>query len=105
MTKKKKQKSYGTSGGIELTDEVIDELVKDIEAGIDISRLTPRRGRPPMGSEAATVFQVRLEPDLRAALDERARQEHTTPSELTRRLLRRALGVGTASAKEENRRA
>jgi hypothetical protein len=90
MTKRKK--SYGTSGGIEITDELIEKVVAEAEAGIDISRLRPRRGRPPMGDEAASVFQVRLEPELRKELDTRAKRERTTPSELVRRILRKEFG-------------
>ncbi len=87
-----KKKNYGMSGGIELTDEVLDKLVEEAEAGYDVKDLVPRRrGRPPLGSEAATVFQVRLEPELREALDEQAKTEHTTASEVARRILRRAL--------------
>jgi CRISPR-associated endonuclease/helicase Cas3 len=99
----KKKKNHGFSkDGVELTDELIEKLAKEAEEGYEISKLTPRRGRPRMGSEAAGVFQVRLEPELRAALEKRADEEGTTPSELTRRLLRRELGVGElrASRKE-----
>lgn len=86
-----KKKSYGTSGGVELTEEVIEKLAAEAEAGYDVSQLVPRRGRPPIGSEAASIFQVRLDPELRSALDSRARDEGTTPSELARRLLRAQL--------------
>jgi len=93
------KKDYGTSGGVRLTDAVIKKLAKEAEAGIDISRLRPRRGRPPIGTEAATVFQVRLEPELRDALDEQAKTEGTTASELARRILRHALiSLGGTSA-------
>jgi CRISPR-associated endonuclease/helicase Cas3 len=90
MTKKR---SYGRSRGVELTDDVIEKAAKEAEAGYDLRRLTPRRGRPPMGSEAATVFQVRLEPELREALARSADEEATSPSELVRRILRSHLGV------------
>jgi hypothetical protein len=89
--KKKQQRIYGTSRGIEVTDEVIAKLAAEAEAGYDIRKIRPRRGRPPMGTEAATVFQVRLDPELRRALDERASREGLTPSELARRLLRSQL--------------
>jgi hypothetical protein len=58
--------------------------------GYDAEQLRPRsrRGRPPIGSEAAALFQVRLEPELREALATAARGEHTSPSEMTRRALR-----------------
>jgi hypothetical protein len=93
MTKKKKR-NYGTSGGLEITDEVIQKLADEAEAGYELSQLTPRRGRPPMGSAAATVFQVRLEPELREALAREADVQRTSPSEVVRRILRTYLGVG-----------
>jgi predicted HicB family RNase H-like nuclease len=81
---------YGTSGGVELTDDLIEHLVEEAEEGYDAEQLRPRsrRGRPPIGSEAAALFQVRLEPELREALATAARGEHTSPSEMTRRALR-----------------
>jgi predicted transcriptional regulator len=36
---------------------------------------------------------VRLEPELRQALDDRARQEHTSMSDIVRRALRRFLAA------------
>ena len=40
--------------------------------GLDITKLRRRPGRPAMGSGPADSFPVRLEPELRHALDERA---------------------------------
>lgn len=95
-----KKKTYGFSRGIELTDQLLDKLAKEAEEGFDPKDLVPRaRGRPPMGSSAARVFQVRLEPALREALDERAKRDGTTPSELVRRLLRNALEEPAASTR------
>ena len=92
MTKKK---SYGTSRtGVELTEAVIAKNVEEAEAGLDITKLRPRRGRPPLGSAAADTFPVRLDPELRCALDERAAAEHTTVSAVIREALRRFLEVG-----------
>jgi CRISPR-associated endonuclease/helicase Cas3 len=89
-----KKKDYGTSrDGVKLTDELIEKLVEEAEAGYDLRRLRPRRGRPPMGDEAATVFQVRLEPELRQALEKRAKAEGTTPSDVVRTMLRAQLSV------------
>lgn len=86
------RKDYGTSrDGVEITDELVEKLAKEAEEGYDLSRLKPRRGRPPMGAEAATVFQVRLDPELREALEERAKAEGKTPSEVVRTMLRAQL--------------
>ena len=79
-----------TSGGVKLTGEQLDALVEEAERGYDPERLRmrSRRGRPPLGSEAAAVFQVRLPPALRAALEQAADAERTTPSDIVRRALR-----------------
>ncbi|HEY8692546.1 MAG TPA: CopG family transcriptional regulator [Chloroflexota bacterium] len=80
-------KSYGTSGGVDITDDVIERLAAEAERGNDLARLRPR-GRPPIGTSAAKVTQVRLPPDLSEALDQRASHEHIRPSEVIRQALR-----------------
>lgn len=86
---------HGTSGGVDLSEERVHELADEAERGYDTRwlRTRARRGRPPLGQEPATVFHVRLEPSLRAALVRRADEEATTPSDLVRRALRDFLGV------------
>ena len=89
------KKTYGRSkAGIELTDEVLQRMAKEAENGLDVTRLRRRRGRPPMGSGPADTLPVRLDPELRKALDDRAAAEHTTASEVIREALRRYLKVG-----------
>jgi CRISPR-associated endonuclease/helicase Cas3 len=83
-------KSYGTSGGVEITDEVIERLAGEAEQGYDPRTLHPR-GRPPLGGRPARVAQVRLPPELFAALDERAARDHVRPSEVIRKALREYL--------------
>ncbi len=46
-----------------------------------------------MGSDPAGPFPVRLDPELRAALDERAANDDTTASDVIREALRRYLEV------------
>ena len=46
-----------------------------------------------MGSGPADSPPVRLEPDLRQALDQRASTDHTTASDVVREALRRYLKV------------
>lgn len=89
--------SRGTSGGVKLDDKRLLELADEAERGYESRRLRPRRGRPPLGSKAATVFQVRIEPELRDSLERRADAEGTTPSEITRRALRHFLASTSAS--------
>ena len=89
------RKSYGkTASGSPITDEMIDELVGKAEAGYDVEGMLRRRGgRPPIGSAAATVESVRLEPELRQALASRAAQDHETTSAVIRKALREYLKV------------
>ena len=57
-----KKKTYGkTARGAPITDELIDKLAKQAEAGYDVDEILRRRGgRPPIGSAAASVESVRL---------------------------------------------
>ena len=85
------QRIYGrTKGGRAITDEVIEEYAAQAEAGFDLSRIRVR-GRPRMGSAPARSFPVRLDPDLRAALDHRAAEDHKPAAEVVREALRRYL--------------
>jgi len=85
-----KTKSYGTSGGVEITDAVLKRLADKAEVGFEDARLR-RRGRPPLGGAAAKVTQVRLPPELSAALAERAERDRTAPSKVIREALREYL--------------
>ena len=90
------KKSYGrTASGKPITDELLDRLAAEAEAGYDVDEMIRRRaGRPPMGSAAATVESVRLEPELRDALAQRAEQDEQTVSAVIRAALRRYLETG-----------
>lgn len=87
------KKTHGrTASGVPITDEMIGALAEKAEAGYDVDELLRRRGgRPPIGSAAATVESVRLEPELRHALDQRARRDHETTSSVIRKALRKYL--------------
>jgi hypothetical protein len=82
-----------TSGGVPVTDDVLDQLAAEAEAGYDVAALRRRGGRRPRGSAAAEVVPVRLDPELRAALAARAAADHTNASEVIRRALRAWLDV------------
>lgn len=95
MADRKPKKSYGRSkAGVELTADVLDRMAEEAEIGLDVSKLRRRPGRPAMGSGPADSFPVRLDPELRKAVDERAAVEHTTASEVVREALRRYLAAG-----------
>jgi CRISPR-associated endonuclease/helicase Cas3 len=77
-----------------IADSDIEALAAEAEAGYDVDRLIARRrkrGRPALGSSPASVESVRLDPELRSELLQRARSDGTTPSEVIREALRRFL--------------
>lgn len=89
------KKTYGrTASGTPITDEMVDKLAEKAEAGYDVEETFRRRGgRPPIGSAAASVESVRLEPELRQALASRAERDHETTSSVIRKALREYLKV------------
>ena len=89
----KNPKSYGTSGGHPITDELIDKLATEAEAGYPPAALRRRSGRPSMGSAPAAVVPIRLDPELRAAVEKRAADEHSTTSDIIRQAIRSYLDV------------
>lgn len=84
------KKTYGrTVSGKAINDELVEQLVVDAERGHDVEEMLPRRGgRPAMGSSAASVESVRLEPELKTALVERAQRDNQTTSAVIRAALR-----------------
>jgi len=86
---------YGHArSGEPITDKEIEALAAEAEAGYDVEKLLARRGkrgRPALGSAPASVESVRLDPELRDQLLERAKADGTTISELIREALRRFL--------------
>jgi len=89
------KKTHGrTASGVPITDELVSKLAKQAEAGYDVEQTLRRRGgRPPIGSAAASVESVRLEPELRQALANRAKRDHETTSSVIRKALRDYLKV------------
>ncbi len=83
----------GRSRGKPVTDADIEQMAAEAEAGYDIAKLRPRGGRPSMGSGPAEVVPVRLDPELRAAVEARATADDTSTSEVIREALRRFLHV------------
>lgn len=83
-----------TASGKPVTDELVEQLNEQAEAGYDVEETLRRRGgRPPIGSGPAAVESVRLDPGLREALAERAERDRETTSAVIRRALRAYLGV------------
>lgn len=86
---------YGhTAFGRPISDAEVEALAAEAEAGYDVDELLarrPKRGRPALGSAPASVESVRLDPELRRELLERACADATTTSEVIREALRRFL--------------
>jgi Ribbon-helix-helix protein, copG family len=81
------------AGSITIEKE-IEALAAEAESGYDVDTLLARRGkrgRSALGSAPASVESVRLDPELREQLLERAKAEDTTTSEVIREALRRFL--------------
>lgn len=89
-----KPKTYRTKTGKMLTDADVEAMADEAERGYDVEQLKARRrGRPMLGSAPADVVPVRLDPDLKQAIEARAEADHTTTSEIIRQALRRFLDV------------
>ncbi len=88
-------KAHRTRSGRTLTDKEIDAIATEVaETDYDIEAIkTRRRGRPPMGSGPADVVPVRIDPEMRAAIEARAEADQTTASEIIREAIRRFLEV------------
>ncbi|MGN6588185.1 MAG: ribbon-helix-helix protein, CopG family [Solirubrobacterales bacterium] len=86
----KAKKTYGrTPSGKLITDELVEKLSKEAEAGFDVDEILRRRkGRPSMGSGPARVESVRLDPELREALARRAEHDGEPTSAVIRKALR-----------------
>jgi hypothetical protein len=84
------KKTYGiTRSGRTIDDELIEELAAEAERGYDVDEILRRRGgRPPIGSGPASVESVRLDPELRRALAERAERDQESTSTVIRKALR-----------------
>ena len=87
--------NYTTKTGRALTGFDLDAIAERVEsAEYDVDALeTRRRGRPAMGSGPADVVPVRIDPELKAAIETRAEADHTTTSEIIRAALRKFLEV------------
>jgi hypothetical protein len=72
-----------------LDEAQVEALVAEAESGYDVEEILRRRrgGRPALGSAAASVESVRLDPELKRELLLRAARDHTSVSEVIRRAL------------------
>lgn len=79
--------------GTPITDEMVEQMADIAEQGYDVNELLRRRqgGRPPMGTSAASVESVRLDPELKRELILRAAMDQISVSEAIRRAVRQYL--------------
>lgn len=96
MTAEGAGRRYTTASGKVLTEAELEDLADEAERGYDVDRLSHRRrgGRPLLGSGPAVVVPVRLDPELKEAVEARAGAESTSVSEIVREALRRFLAGG-----------
>jgi Ribbon-helix-helix protein, copG family len=86
--------AHATASGVPITDKLVAKLAESAEAGYDVEEILRRRGgRPPIGSAPASVESVRLDPELRKALAQRAQRDHETTSSVIRKALRQYLEI------------
>jgi Ribbon-helix-helix protein, copG family len=85
-----KRKNDAETGDVQL-----EALAAEAERGYDVTQILQRRrgGRPPLGSAAASVESVRLDPELKRELLLRAARDHTSVSEVIRRAIGEYLHV------------
>jgi hypothetical protein len=85
-----------TADGTPIDDDMVEAMADEAEQGYDVEEILRRRGggRPPMGSAAASVESVRLDPELKRDLLLRAAEEGTSVSEVIRRAIGQYLRVG-----------
>jgi hypothetical protein len=90
-----KTKDYGTVAGMPVTEATLAEWNDEIERRFPPDEpALERRGRPSLGSGGeSSVLQVRIEPELREALESRVRADGLSRSELTREALREYLSA------------
>ncbi|MGH3843420.1 MAG: ribbon-helix-helix protein, CopG family [Pseudonocardiaceae bacterium] len=89
-------REHGTTrDGIPITDETVEALA-DAERGYHVEDILRRQrgGRPAMGSAAAGVESVRLDPEMKRALLLRAAADGLSVSETIRRAVGAYLKAG-----------
>ena len=91
MTKKK---VLGVSGDQPIAQSDIERMADEAERGYGDAQLRRAgRGRPSLGDAPAKAVQARLDPQLHAALEQRAKADHKTSSEIVREALHEYLAV------------
>jgi len=75
--------------------ENVETYAAEAEQGYDVDQILRRRaGRPAIGSAAASVESVRLDPELKRELLLRAAEDNTSVSDVIRRAIGAYLQAG-----------
>lgn len=82
-----------TTSGTPITDELLERLAVEAEAGYDLDQLRPATPRTlaALGTSPDEELTVPIVHDLRVELRERAEADHTTEAELVHQALTRFL--------------
>ena len=84
----------GVSGGQPVDQADVDRRADEAERGYGDAQLRRTgRGRPSLGNGPARAVQARLDPELHAALEQRAKADHKTSSEIVREALHEYLSA------------
>ncbi|MCB1029440.1 MAG: ribbon-helix-helix protein, CopG family [Microthrixaceae bacterium] len=86
-----------TASGRPITDQLVEKLADEAEAGYDPDVILARRGkrgRPMLGAAPSVVESVRLDPELKQQLVLRADHDGLPVSEVIREALRQHLAAG-----------
>jgi len=84
----KRQRTYVTKTGRVLEDSDVRAIADEVETRYyDVEAIRRRPGRPRLGAEPGEVVAVRLEPKLRARLEELARLRGSSTSDVVRSAL------------------
>lgn len=86
-----------TKSGQPLTEDLIEAMAREAEAGFAPEQLRPRRsGRPPLGDGDSFRVQFRVSPATFEALLAQARTERRGMSEIARTALEQYLDITSA---------
>lgn len=85
---RKRQRKYRLKTGIIVTDRDLERMSDEVAVrDFDLAEFRRLPGRPLMGEAVAEVVPVRIEPALIETIDDRAKTEGTTRSDIIRRAI------------------
>lgn len=85
---RKRQRKYRLKTGIIVTDKDLNRMSDEFAVrDFDLAEFKRLPGRPLMGDAVAEVVPVRIEPALIETIDDRAKTEGTTRSDIIRRAI------------------